>query len=96
MNETTASHLAPGRRRSVAFFYAVNFLWWISLYLYVPILPLYIQTTTTSLGTVGTILSAYSLPQLLFRIPIGILSDRWGRRKPLVGAGIVVINLSRR
>ncbi len=87
------SHLSPDRLRSVAFFYVVNFLWWISLYLYVPILPLYIQTTTTSLGTVGTILSAYSLPQLLFRIPIGILSDRWGRRKPLVAAGIILTSL---
>ncbi len=88
-----APPLSPDRRRSVACFYVVNFLWWISLYLYVPILPLYIQTTTTSLGTVGTILSAYSLPQLLFRIPIGILSDRWGRRKPLVAAGIVLTSL---
>jgi MFS family permease len=84
---------SPARRRSVACFYVVNFLWWISLYLYVPTLPLYIQTTTTSLGTVGTILSAYSLPQLLLRIPIGILSDRWGRRKPLVAAGIVLTSL---
>jgi len=38
---------------------------------------------------VGGILSAYAVPQILLRIPIGIWSDRLGRRKPLVAGGII-------
>ena len=42
---------------------------------------------------VGMVLSAYAIPQVLFRIPIGIWSDRLGRRKPLVIGGIVFTSL---
>jgi len=42
---------------------------------------------------VGTVLSAYAIPQVLLRIPIGIWSDRLGRRKPLVIGGIIFTSL---
>jgi len=42
---------------------------------------------------VGIVLSAYAIPQVLFRIPVGIWSDRLGRRKPLVAVGIVFTSL---
>ncbi len=38
----------------------------------------------------GTILSSYGLVQLIMRIPIGILSDTIGRRKPIIVGGMVV------
>src|SRR4030067_1557433 len=47
------------------------------------------QSTGANLDVVGAVLSAYAIPQVLLRIPIGIWSDRLGKRKPLVGAGIV-------
>ncbi|OGO25047.1 MAG: hypothetical protein A2144_13515 [Chloroflexi bacterium RBG_16_50_9] len=63
------------------------------LYLYVPILPIYIQATGASLNMVGAVLSAYAIPQVLLRIPIGIWSDILGRRKHLVAGGIVFTSL---
>jgi predicted MFS family arabinose efflux permease len=63
------------------------------LYLYVPIFPVYIQETGVGLDTVGIILSAYSIPQILLRIPLGILSDRMRRRKSLVAGGIVFTSI---
>jgi MFS family permease len=85
--------LPDTNRKSIFFFCTVNFLWWIGLYLYVPVLPVYIQEAGASLDMVGTVLSAYAIPQVLLRIPIGIWSDRLGRRKPLVIGGIVFTSL---
>ena len=42
---------------------------------------------------VGIVLSAYAIPQVLLRIPTGILSDRLGRRKFLVAGGIIFTSL---
>lgn len=89
-NELPSSKLIPASNRtSILFFCIVNFLWWIGLYLYVPILPIYIQEAGANLNMVGTVLSAYAIPQVLLRIPLGVWSDRLGKRKPLVVWGIV-------
>jgi MFS family permease len=42
---------------------------------------------------VGGVLAAYAIPQILLRIPMGIWSDRLGRRKPVVAAGIIFTSL---
>ena len=88
----------PARRLQIAIFLAVVFLYWAALYLYVPTLPLYIQTKTSDLALVGVTLSMYGLWQLLVRLPLGILSDWAGRRKPfllawlgLVAAGALIL-----
>ncbi|MDW8253596.1 MAG: MFS transporter [Chloroflexota bacterium] len=58
------------------------FLFWASLYVYVPILPVHAERLGASFAGVGVVVAAYGLPQLLFRIPIGLWSDRIGRRRP--------------
>ncbi len=94
MTETSSPDITPASRRSSIFFFSiVNLLWWIGLYLYVPILPVFIQATGAGLNTVGVVLSAYAIPQILLRIPLGIWSDRLGRRKPLVALGIIFTSL---
>lgn len=85
--------IPPVNRYSIILFCIVNLLWWMGLYLYVPVLPVYVQSAGGNLNAVGLVLSAYAIPQILLRIPIGIWSDRLGRRKPLVGAGIVFTSL---
>jgi DHA1 family multidrug resistance protein-like MFS transporter len=75
--------------RSVLAFCAANFFWWISLYLYVPVLPVYIQSSGANLNIVGVVLAAYSIPQVILRIPIGLWADRLVRRKSLVLAGMM-------
>jgi len=66
------------------------FLFWSSLYLYVPTLPVYAQTKTSNLALVGVILSMYGLWQAIIRLPLGIAADWLGRRKPFIIAGLVL------
>jgi MFS family permease len=57
------------------------FLYWTSLYMYVPILPTHARSVGASEAQIGSILAAYGLTQLLLRLPLGLLADRWGRKK---------------
>lgn len=73
-------------------------LYWMALYLYVPTLPVYAQTKTPRLELVGVVLAQYGLWQAIVRLPLGIASDRSGRRTPwihlgflLAGAGAVLM-----
>ena len=75
-------------RRSKTLFLAVTFLFWITLYLYVPTLPIYIKLKTADLATVGMVLSMYGLWQAFARLPMGIIGDVMGRGKPLIVSGI--------
>jgi MFS family permease len=59
--------------------------------LYVPTLPLYIQTKTSDLAMVGTALSMYGLWQIVSRLPLGILVDWVGRRKPFILVWLVLV-----
>jgi MFS family permease len=71
-------------------FQAGNVMFWMALYFYVPILPVYAQGMGASLSLVGVMLSAYGVMQLLLRIPTGLASDALGRRKPFVLAGLAL------
>jgi len=55
-----------------------------------PILPVYAQSIGASLSMVGIIVAAYAIPQMLFRIPIGMLFDIITRRKFLIAGGIMM------
>jgi MFS family permease len=82
------------RRRSIRFFLLGIVLYWMGLYIYVPILPVYAQSMGASLSLVGLIVASYGVVQLLLRIPLGVASDWLGRRKPFVLAGFVVLAIS--
>ena len=84
------SFLPPSHRKSVLLFCAATFFLWMSLYLYVPILPVYAHSLGANLSLVGVVIASYALPQMLFRIPIGIWFDALDKRKRLVVAGILV------
>ena len=46
----------------------------------VPILAPYVEYSGGTLSVAGIVLSAYGFAQILLRIPVGIASDRSGRR----------------
>lgn len=69
--------------------YAVIVCFWSSMYLYVPIMAPFAEYRGASLQTVGFLVSAYGLTQLLLRIPLGIWSDRVGKRRPFIMYGFV-------
>jgi predicted MFS family arabinose efflux permease len=69
--------------------YITTVLYWTALYLYVPILAPYTEQQGGSLKVVGFVVSAYGLAQLLLRLPLGVVSDRIGRRKPFLVLGFL-------
>ena len=87
---TSAPRQPPSRRRRLSpwLFQVVNFCFWIALYFYVPILPVYAERNGASLTVIGVMLSAYGIMQFLLRIPVGVGSDLLGRRRPFVIAGL--------
>jgi MFS family permease len=68
-----------------------TFLFWTALYVYVPILAPYARDMNGSMTVVGFIIASYGFMQLLFRIPLGIWSDRTGRRKPFLHASLLML-----
>ena len=72
----------------------VTGLFWFSVYTYVPILPIYAATLGASYKMIGLIVGSYGVSQLLLRIPQGVLSDRWRKRKVFVTAAMAVSAVS--
>jgi MFS family permease len=68
-------------------------LYWSSLYLYVPTLPVFAREKVGDLARVGVILSMYGLWQAVVRLPLGILTDWLGRRKPFILLGFALAAL---
>lgn len=66
------------------------FMYWISLYLYAPTLPTYVEGKVDNLASVGIVLSMYGLWQAIIRFPLGIFADWMGRRKPFVLVGLAL------
>ncbi len=55
-----------------------------------PVLPVYARQFGVSVAAVGVTVGAFGLARLLLNVPLGSLSDRWGRRFLLVGGPAVV------
>jgi MFS family permease len=81
------------RRLLIALYVTVTFLYWMSLYLYVPTLPTYAQSKSDNLALVGLALSMYGLWQAIIRLPLGITADWLGWRKPFIVVGLFLAGL---
>ena len=81
----------PTNRRMMTILLCVAvFMYWISLYLYAPTLPTYVEGKVDTLASVGIVLSMYGLWQAIVRFPLGIVADWMGRRKPFVLVGLAL------
>jgi MFS family permease len=78
------------RRANVLLYAGAVFLFWLSLYAYVPTLPTYVESKTDSLALVGIILAQYGLWQAILRFPLGVAADALGRQKPFIVAGFAL------
>jgi MFS family permease len=76
-------------KKSMILFHLCTMLFWGSVYIYMPILAPYIKLVSGSLKSVGLVMGAYGLSQFLFRIPVGLWSDRLRRRKPFILLGFL-------
>ena len=54
-----------------------------------PILPLYARQFGVGAAAVGLTLTVFALARLLLNVPLGLLSDRYGRRLLLVGGPVI-------
>ncbi|GAB4520803.1 MAG: MFS transporter [Anaerolineae bacterium] len=81
------------RKGLIALYMTAVFLYWIGLYLYVPTLPVYVQSKTSDLALVGVVLSMYGLWQAIIRLPLGIAADWLGWRKPFIVGGFALTAL---
>jgi MFS family permease len=70
------------------------FFFWASLYTYVPILPTHALASGANDAQLGMILASYGLTQLLFRLPLGLLSDRLRRKKVFALIGALIVTAS--
>ena len=99
MGKSAGERAAPvpvaglGNRQLIALYAVVVFLYWISLYLYMPTLPTYAESKSENLALVGVVLAQYGLWQGIVRLPVGIAADWLGRRKPFIIAGIALAGL---
>ncbi|HEC11938.1 MAG TPA: MFS transporter [Acidiferrobacteraceae bacterium] len=81
-------------RRAVGALAGIFGLRLLGLFLILPVLALYAETSLSGATPllIGLALGAYGLTQALFQIPFGMLSDRWGR-KPLIVTGLIIFAL---
>ncbi len=88
---TEASQPLP--KRKIALTIVIVFFYWVALYLFVPTLPVYVQSKVNDLALVGVILSMYGLWQIFARMPSGIISDWIGWRRPDILLGLALVGL---
>jgi MFS family permease len=81
---------ATNRKAAIGLYALAVFFFWGSQYIYLPALPTYVQTKVGDLSLVGFVLSMYGLWQALVRIPLGIVSDWFGWRKPFLVGGLAL------
>jgi MFS family permease len=85
---------SPSSRWSVITYLFSTFVFWTALYVYIPVLAPYANHLGGSMTVVGLVVASYGFMQLVFRIPLGIWSDRIGRRKPFLVASLVILAVS--
>jgi MFS transporter, DHA1 family, multidrug resistance protein len=57
-----------------------------------PVLPILAQQLGADKGMIGWVAAASTLTGILASLPAGLLSDRWGRKRLLLSAGVVFIS----
>jgi len=71
----------------VTLYCVMAFLFWFSNYAFMSFLSAHGYMLTDTAALVGIMLGAYGWTQAAFRIPIGILADRWDNRRIFVQMG---------
>lgn len=68
---------------------------WFAIYIYSPLFSVYLEKIGLSYSGIGVVLGGYGLTQIIFRFPLGILSDFLSNiRKHLFVSGFVVVLIS--
>lgn len=81
------------RRRGVITVTVATIFLYLSLYLYVPFLPLRAAELGASNTMIGAVIAGFAVGQVVLRLPIGIGADLIGRRKPFAVGSLVLATL---
>jgi MFS family permease len=73
----------------IPLFCAVTLLFWMSMYTSVPIMAPYVEFLGGSHQLAGWIVGMYGISQMLLRIPVGIMSDRFHKRRLFITFGLL-------
>ncbi|WP_165452451.1 MFS transporter [Paenibacillus thalictri] len=73
----------------IPLFCGVTLLFWFSMYTCVPILAAYVEYLGASHKMAGMIVGMYGLSQMLLRIPVGIVSDLFHKRRLFITFGLL-------
>lgn len=89
--KTAENSMTPVERRASAGLAGIYGLRMLGLFIILPIFAIYAQGLPggESHTMIGIALGAYGLTQALLQIPMGLLSDRFGR-KPVIIAGLII------
>lgn len=76
-------------------FIAMVFCFWFATYIYIPVFGVYLEEINFSYASIGVILGSYGITQILFRFPLGIISNKFQRiQKDLLVIGFVLSIIS--
>jgi DHA1 family multidrug resistance protein-like MFS transporter len=93
MTDTLPGAAIPSRTGTLLLVIGVIFTDMTVYSLVIPVLPSYIRLLGVDAGVLGIIFGMYPAMMFLFSIPMGLLSDRAGRRRVLI-AGMVLLAVS--
>ncbi|MEJ5348775.1 MAG: MFS transporter [Desulfosoma sp.] len=72
---------------------ALTFGFYTASYMRIPVVPLYAKSLGADTATVGWINSVFFLTAGCLSLPVGLLADRWGRKRLALG-GIFIVSLT--
>ena len=81
-------------KRNAILLFLAGAMIWVSMYVYVPVLPAYAKTLGATESAIGLISGMYGLLPIFLCIVLGYLAGRLGRDKLLLIAGMVIVIVS--
>ena len=89
MNSLSQRGNAVQKKPRANLFFIITVLYWFGGYSYTPTFSPYLRSIGIGYAMIGIIGGAYGLSQLLLRVPLGLWSDRIGKRKIFVVCGVL-------
>lgn len=93
ISEWCCSFLTKVSGRQKILFYLVTLFYWFSMYAFASTLSPYAGSIGAPYWFIGIIVGSNGIFQLILRIPLGILSDRTGKRKIFIITGTLIAAL---
>ena len=73
----------------IVIFLVCTFFYWSAVYTYNPTMTPYLADLGISFSMIGLIGGSYGFAQMLLRVPVGVMSDRLGKRKLFIIFGVI-------